>query len=68
MLDKLRDDLCDVINNSNLPIDAVYYVIKDILFELEGLHDQYKKNNKRQEELEKQKEEENSSEDKKDQS
>lgn len=35
-----RKDLENLINNSNLPIDAAYYVLKDVIVEVEGLYKQ----------------------------
>ena len=33
-LNNLKNNIAQIINNSNLPIDAVYYVMKDIMNEL----------------------------------
>lgn len=39
---KLCDDLCDVINGSQLPISAKYYVIKDIFNEVQVAFNGYR--------------------------
>ena len=38
---KLSHDLCDVINNSQLPISVKYYVIKDIFNEVQIAFNNY---------------------------
>lgn len=37
-LKEFRDEISNVINNAQLPIDAVYYVMKDIMIELETVY------------------------------
>ena len=39
-LNSFRKDLENLINHSNLPIDAAYYVLKDVMVEVEGLYRQ----------------------------
>lgn len=33
-MEDLRDELINIINNSNLPIEGVYYIFKDVFREL----------------------------------
>ena len=35
----LKENLSNVINNSQLPIGIVYYVLKDLLIEVEGVYE-----------------------------
>lgn len=39
---KLCNDLCDVINGSQLPISVKYYVIKDIFNEVQAAFNMYR--------------------------
>lgn len=39
---KLCNDLCDVINDSQLPISVKYYVIKDIFNEVQAAFNMYR--------------------------
>ena len=37
-LNDLKNNITQIINNSNLPVDAVYYVMKDIMNELTAVY------------------------------
>ena len=43
-MDELRQTIVTAVNNSNLPIDAVYYVMKDIWRDVYEMHEKEKKN------------------------
>ena len=34
LLNETRKKICDVINTCNLPLDAIYYILKDITNEV----------------------------------
>ena len=34
ILNEIRKNICDIINQSGLPLDAIYYVLKDIVSEV----------------------------------
>lgn len=38
ILRKFRKQLEELVNNSGLPIDAIYYVLKDVVIEVEGIY------------------------------
>ena len=38
-MDELRQTIVTAVNNSNLPIDAVYYVMKDIWRDVYEMHE-----------------------------
>lgn len=38
ILKDFRDAIGDVINEAQLPVDAIYYVMKDIMLELEATY------------------------------
>ena len=40
-LEKLRQQLSNTINESNLPIDCIYYVLKDVYGEIVSLYNRY---------------------------
>ena len=40
ILYKFRKDLENLINNSGLPIDAAYFVLKDIMHEMDNIYKQ----------------------------
>lgn len=40
LLQDLRQEITNLINQSNLPIDAVYYVMKDIMNEVVEIYNQ----------------------------
>ena len=40
ILYKFRKDLENLINNSDLPIDAAYFVLKDIMHEMDNIYKQ----------------------------
>lgn len=40
ILYKFRKDLENLINNSGLPIDAAYFVLKDIMYEMDNIYKQ----------------------------
>lgn len=39
LINVLKENLSNVINNSQLPIGVVYYVLKDLLIEVEGVYE-----------------------------
>ena len=39
LINVLKENLTNVINNSQVPIGAVYYVLKDLLSEVEDVYD-----------------------------
>lgn len=41
MLSKMREDIVKVMNESELPIDAVYFVLKDIMNEVVNQYNYY---------------------------
>ena len=43
-MDELRQTIVTAVNNSNLPIDAVYYVMKDIWRDVYEMHESALKN------------------------
>ncbi len=43
-MDELRQTIVTAVNNSNLPIDAVYYVMKDIWRDVYEMHENALKN------------------------
>ena len=43
-MDELRQTIVTAVNNSNLPIDAVYYVMKDIWRDVYEMHESELKN------------------------
>ena len=43
-MDELRQTIVTAVNNSNLPIDAVYYVMKDIWRDVYEMHESVLKN------------------------
>lgn len=40
ILKDLKDNLINTINSSNLSIDAVYFVLKDLMNDIDGLYQQ----------------------------
>lgn len=40
ILRDFRIKIADIINNSQLPIDAVYYTLKDVMIEIENLYNE----------------------------
>lgn len=38
---KLRKDLCDTMNNSELPLSAKYFILKDVFAETSAVYDEY---------------------------
>ena len=44
-MDKLRESLVKTINESHLPIDAIFYVVKDVWRDLVEMHNDALKNN-----------------------
>lgn len=64
LLTDIRTKVIEILNNSQLPIDAIYYIMKDIMREIELVYNEalIKENNKlKEEEQQKIEEEENSS-------
>lgn len=43
-MDELRQTIVTAVNNSNLPIDAIYYVMKDIWRDIYEMHENALKN------------------------
>ena len=43
-MDELRQTIITAVNNSNLPMDAVYYVMKDIWRDVYEMHESALKN------------------------
>ena len=43
-MDELRQTIVTAVNNSNLPMDAVYYVMKDIWRDVYEMHENALKN------------------------
>lgn len=43
-MDELRQTIVTAVNNSNLPIDAIYYVMKDIWRDIYEMHESALKN------------------------
>ena len=43
-MDELRQTIITAVNNSNLPMDAVYYVMKDIWRDVYEMHENALKN------------------------
>lgn len=43
-MDELRQTIVTAVNNSNLPIDAIYYVMKDIWRDVYEMHENALKN------------------------
>ena len=58
-LDKLKNEITESINNSKLPIDAIYYVIKDLFNEVVYLYNQQIQKEQNQKEEGEKKEERN---------
>lgn len=39
-LTELRKNIVDIVNQSDLPIDGIYFVMKDIMNEIVGIYNQ----------------------------
>ena len=39
LINVFKENMSNVINNSQLPIGVVYYVLKDLLIEVEGVYE-----------------------------
>lgn len=57
-MEELREQILDLCNNSQLPIDAIFYILKDIYRDARDTYSQYCEQRKVQKQKEEQKEEE----------
>ena len=59
MLNNLKQQIADLVNKSQLPVDAVYFLFKDLYIEIENLYRQEIIKEQQQKQIEEQKKEEN---------